>query len=208
MLKPVSPNSHLLYHTFLLGLKKKKITLSLFHVRLAGEILHWDLRRGHWALGGLCWLSPVHPSSPCLPQVSTGGQGDPAGHSSLTCALHEEGCDQLVWQQPYFHCKSRIPRGTSDCGCLCRASAGRSLWTKCKAPESPFQPFHPGKRNQGGKGSPVLLPFPGFTAGGQKRTTQPCEMFGVCLCTQHSALEVRPNGGLKGFQMCQTNIKI
>lgn len=147
MLKPVSPNSRLLYHTFLLGLKKKKNHPLPVPCQSCWGDPALGPKEGTVSSWGFVL---VVTCAPFQPQVSTGGQGDPAGHSSLTCALHEEGCDQLVWQQPYFHCKSRIPRGTSDCGCLCRASAGRNLWTKCKAPESPFQSFHPGKRNQGG----------------------------------------------------------
>lgn len=163
---------------------------------------------GDTELSGVCaGLSPGHPSRPCLPQSSTGGQGAPTGHSSLTCALQEEGCDQLLCRQPCSPCKPRIPRGTSDCGCA-EPQLGETSEPNAKLQEAFSSIFTLGKETRVGKGSPVLLPLPGFPAGGQKRTTQPCEMFGACLCTQHSGLEVRPNGGLKGFQMCQNNIKI
>lgn len=147
---------------------------------------------GTGALRGLCWFVPCDPSSPAATKPLWWPQQPhlcPAGGRMWSAALTT----------------AQLPLSIQDSKrnlrlWMCRAPAGRNLWSKCKAPESPCQP---GERIQGDKGFPNPSPTARFPSWGTEEDNPALgDVWGLSV---HTALRSGPNGGLKGFQMCQSD---
>lgn len=155
MLKSVTLSSSLLYHILLLGFKKiltqpptpRSVFLGRYCTGTSG---------GDTELSGTCaGLSPLHPSSPYLSQNPMGGQGNPDGHSSLTYLFNEEGYDQ----QAYFLCNPGVSKGNLRLGVPMQSFSWKKPLDQLQGSRKFFSAFSSWKRNQWGKGSPILLPL-------------------------------------------------